>query len=254
MVELIGYAASLFIAVSLLMVSLMRLRILNLIGCGFFVVYGVIIGAWPIVVTNSFISVVNIVFLYKMFRQNISHFSYVEMNSAQGDTVLQLVQDKMDDIQKFYPLFHSKMIAYAFQGHGKVFGAFRVQRLQGISILLELESLLPSPPPFWGDQVESDPLEPIILELCRKYPGPSTYLMPADYLVPKYRDLGVVGKFHQRLLADLPFLIERICCPVQRKDKGTRRYFQRNGYEKVLSLGDVTIFELDLRDLRAGLS
>lgn len=66
MVEILGYAASIMVAISLTMKDIVRLRVLNFIGCALFTAYGVMIDAWPVVATNGFIACVNIYFLAKM--------------------------------------------------------------------------------------------------------------------------------------------------------------------------------------------
>ena len=50
--EFIGYAASVLIAVSLTMRSVLRLRIINLFGSSCFVAYGILIQAYPVDVMN----------------------------------------------------------------------------------------------------------------------------------------------------------------------------------------------------------
>lgn len=72
MVEILGYAASIMVAVSLTMKDIVRLRVLNFIGCALFTAYGLMIDAWPVVVTNGFIACVNVYFLVKM------HYCYGE--------------------------------------------------------------------------------------------------------------------------------------------------------------------------------
>jgi len=69
MVEILGYAASIMVAISLTMKDIVRLRVLNFIGCGLFTAYGVMIDAWPVVATNGFIACVNIYFLAKMQQE-----------------------------------------------------------------------------------------------------------------------------------------------------------------------------------------
>lgn len=66
MVEILGYAASIMVAISLTMKDIVKLRVLNFIGCGLFTAYGLMIDAWPVVVTNGFIACVNVYFLAKM--------------------------------------------------------------------------------------------------------------------------------------------------------------------------------------------
>ena len=69
MVEILGYAASIMVAISLTMKDIVRLRVLNFIGCALFTAYGVMIDAWPVVETNGFIACVNIYFLAKMQKE-----------------------------------------------------------------------------------------------------------------------------------------------------------------------------------------
>lgn len=66
MIEIMGYAASIMVAISLTMKDIVKLRILNFIGCSLFVAYGLMIDALPVVATNAFIACVNVYFLVKM--------------------------------------------------------------------------------------------------------------------------------------------------------------------------------------------
>jgi hypothetical protein len=61
--ELVGYAASALVVVSLAMTSVVRLRLISLAGSIAFVAYGTLIGSIPIVVTNASIACINIWFL-----------------------------------------------------------------------------------------------------------------------------------------------------------------------------------------------
>ncbi len=66
--ELLGYAASAIIAVSLMMRSIVRLRWINLCGAIAFVVYGVLIHAYPVAVLNLIVVAVNVVHLVRLRR------------------------------------------------------------------------------------------------------------------------------------------------------------------------------------------
>ncbi|EJG2020865.1 YgjV family protein [Vibrio parahaemolyticus] len=72
MVEILGYAASIMVAISLTMKDIVKLRILNFIGCALFTVYGLMIDSWPVVLTNGFIACVNVYFLAKMQQEKKS--------------------------------------------------------------------------------------------------------------------------------------------------------------------------------------
>jgi len=62
-VELVGYAASALVVVSLAMTSVVRLRVISLVGSLTFVAYGVLIGSIPILITNAAIAGLNVWFL-----------------------------------------------------------------------------------------------------------------------------------------------------------------------------------------------
>lgn len=65
-VEWIGYLASIFIVISLMMTSVVKLRVINTVGCILFVIYGVIVGAYPVVISNSIIVFINLYRLYQV--------------------------------------------------------------------------------------------------------------------------------------------------------------------------------------------
>jgi len=66
--ELFGYLASALIAVSLMMTSILRLRLINLVGAVMFSAYGVLIHAYPVAILNGLIVLVNGWHLLQMLR------------------------------------------------------------------------------------------------------------------------------------------------------------------------------------------
>ncbi len=66
-VELLGYVASILIVASLAMTSVVRLRVISLAGSVAYVVYGLLIGAYPVVLANAIIAGLNIFYLVKEF-------------------------------------------------------------------------------------------------------------------------------------------------------------------------------------------
>lgn len=66
MVEYIGYIASFFVLLSFVMKKMMYLRLINLVGCGMFIWYGLLLESLPIIITNAAIVVVNSFYLLKM--------------------------------------------------------------------------------------------------------------------------------------------------------------------------------------------
>lgn len=69
--EWVGYMASAVLMVSFLMKNISTLRIVNSIGAILFILYGIMLKtSWPIIISNGFILMVNIYYLY--FKQSKS--------------------------------------------------------------------------------------------------------------------------------------------------------------------------------------
>ncbi|MEO2061966.1 MAG: YgjV family protein [Christiangramia sp.] len=62
--EWIGYLASFFVMISFFMRNIITLRYVNSIGCSFFIVYGILLGSWPVIITNVAILAVNFYYLF----------------------------------------------------------------------------------------------------------------------------------------------------------------------------------------------
>ncbi|WP_196890684.1 uroporphyrinogen decarboxylase [Aureivirga marina] len=64
-VEMVGYLASIFLIIAFTLKNMRSLRIVNTLGCFTFIVYGVLLDiAWPIVITNGFIFITNLYYLF----------------------------------------------------------------------------------------------------------------------------------------------------------------------------------------------
>ena len=63
--ELIGYIAMAFLVVSFLPKQIRRIRLINFIGCSFFVLYGILLGwKWPLIASNGMIALIQIYHLF----------------------------------------------------------------------------------------------------------------------------------------------------------------------------------------------
>lgn len=101
--EIIGYIASILIAISLTMKSILRLRVINLIGAIFFTAYGLLIQAYPVAAVNFFIVIIDIIYLREMLAtKEFFHLLEVERRSDYLDYFLNFYRE---DIQKFQPDF-----------------------------------------------------------------------------------------------------------------------------------------------------
>lgn len=101
--EWIGYGASLIIALSMTISSIVRFRIINLIGAGLFSAYGFMIGSVPVGVMNGFIVAVDVYFIILFFSKK-EFFEILEVSSADR-YLLKFLKFHRGDICKFYPDF-----------------------------------------------------------------------------------------------------------------------------------------------------
>ena len=66
--EWVGYLAMTVLLISFMMKNVTKLRVINSVGCMFFVIYGSLISQYPIVITNAAIILIN--FYYLFFKNN----------------------------------------------------------------------------------------------------------------------------------------------------------------------------------------
>ena len=99
--EMIGYLGSVLVGISLMMPSLVRLRIINSVGCLVFVLYGILIHAYPIAILNGFIFGINVFHLIRMFRQK-DYFQLVEI-SHDSTYLNNLLEFYGNEIALIYP-------------------------------------------------------------------------------------------------------------------------------------------------------
>ena len=64
-IEWLGYVASFFVAASFTFKKMTTLRKVSIFGCILFVVYGYYIDSVPVMITNSFIAMMNLYFILK---------------------------------------------------------------------------------------------------------------------------------------------------------------------------------------------
>jgi hypothetical protein len=101
--EIIGYIASVLVAISLMMSGIIKLRVINLIGAILFFVYGLVIDAYPIALVNGIICFVNIYYLYDIFKvQEYFKILEVEQNSEYLNYFLKFHET---EIRKYIPSF-----------------------------------------------------------------------------------------------------------------------------------------------------
>lgn len=153
--EIIGYLASALVAASMLMTSILRLRLVNLVGSCVFALYGLLIHAYPVAAVNFFIACVNAVHVARMMRTR-EFFTIVNV-VPNSDYLRFFLERNLADIRRVMPDF--KYVANANQ----------------LTIFV-VRDLLPAGL-FIGDLLAD-----------------GTLRVQLDYVIPGYRDLKI-GKY-----------------------------------------------------------
>lgn len=100
-IELIGYVGSGLVVVSMLMTSLKKLRIINMIGSLIFTVYALIIHSYPTALMNLCLVLINIYNLRKLHESSPHYYMY-ESNGKDA-SFRYLINYYKDDILHFFP-------------------------------------------------------------------------------------------------------------------------------------------------------
>lgn len=100
--EIVGYAAMVFVTVSLMMRSIVRLRWINLAGGILFAIYGIVIDAYPVAVLNLAVVAINTYHLWKMRRRVHESFAVAHM-PPDSEYVRQFLDFHRRDIDRIQP-------------------------------------------------------------------------------------------------------------------------------------------------------
>ncbi|NCP88274.1 hypothetical protein GW781_02965 [bacterium] len=103
--EMVGYAGSLLVAVSLMMKSIVRLRVINLLGALIFVTYGLLIRAYPVALMNALIVGIDLYYLAQAWRQK-DFFSLLKISPA-DEYLRRFLEFYQPEITRFLPEFRA---------------------------------------------------------------------------------------------------------------------------------------------------
>lgn len=100
-IEFIGYIGSFLVIVSMLMTSLIKLRVINTIGSVIFAIYALIIHSYPTAIMQFCLIIINVINLFKLFK-NKKEYSVIKLNK--NDNFINYFEAfYKNDINKFFP-------------------------------------------------------------------------------------------------------------------------------------------------------
>ncbi|NSW46060.1 MAG: hypothetical protein HPY79_09640 [Bacteroidales bacterium] len=142
---IMGYAASIIIAISMTMSSIVKFRIINFIGAATFSIYGFLIGAIPVGVLNAFIAIVDIYFLYGIFSKK-EIFETLEVR-PDNRYLVRFLEFYNNDLQKYFPEFTYKpemnTISYLILRNMSVAGVFLAHKTKDDTLCVGLDYVIP---------------------------------------------------------------------------------------------------------------
>lgn len=100
---MIGYVASVLLAISLVVNNDLKFRWINAGGCLFFIIYGIFISAFPIIITNAFLLAINIFYLFKIYNSH-EDFDLIEFQGTEK-LVKKFLSFYSTDIHNYFPEF-----------------------------------------------------------------------------------------------------------------------------------------------------
>lgn len=178
--EIIGYVSTLLVLVSFLMASVVKLRVINTIGSGIFVVYALLIRSYPTAILNLGIVCINIYFLIRLLRaEKLTTMLPIETDNAY---LKEFMTFYGGDMQRFFP-------EVALEKDQADTAYFVYYDLVPVGVLL-------------GKKQDDGSLRILV-----------------DYSTPKYRDASV-GKFmYKKLLANGQYTRLEFADPSEKHEK-----------------------------------
>jgi len=113
--SIIGWGGSALVVLSLLQTRILRLRVLNLVGCVILVGFNAVVGVWPMVGMNAVLAVINVVHLWRLLRHRHDEKEYQVLQVDESDEYLGYILDRhQKEITRFNPGFTPGTSQYAF--------------------------------------------------------------------------------------------------------------------------------------------
>lgn len=100
--ELFGYLGSVLVLVSMLMTSVVRLRIINLIGSAIFATYAILIRSYPTALLNGCLVIINLYHLYRLRHATDKAYELQPLGAGEGFTSW-FIHQYQEDIRRFFP-------------------------------------------------------------------------------------------------------------------------------------------------------
>ena len=110
--EVIGWVGSILVVLSLMQARVLRFRWMNLIGAVIATGYNAWVGVWPFAAMNAAISIIDVYWLIRLYREAHDEAAYDVVEVASGDAYFQrVVAVHASDIARSQPAFSAAAAA-----------------------------------------------------------------------------------------------------------------------------------------------
>lgn len=145
LLQWIGYIASVIIAISLAMNSIVKFRWINLVGAMTFSTYGFLIGALPVGFLNGLIAFIDVYFLVVIYNKK-EIFEILEVR-AENKYMIRFLDFHHKEIQEFFPGFSYKpemnTVSFFILRNMAVAGLFLAHREENHILKVGLDYVIP---------------------------------------------------------------------------------------------------------------
>jgi hypothetical protein len=193
--EVLGWAGSAVLVLSLMQARVLRFRMLNLVASVVLTGYNAALGVWPMVAMNAVIAVINVYHLVRLTRTRDDEHTYEVVEVGPNEDYLRhVLRRHAADIERHNP-------GFVWDGAAPGRWAFLVLRdVETVGVVLLSDA------------------------------GDGRADVELDYVLPRFRDFSV-GKFVYRRGGRLSELgVSRLVAPARMTDAG--HYFPRVGFAR----------------------
>jgi len=103
LIPFFGYAASVFLAISLLVNNALKFRWINILGCFAFIIYGILLNAFPIIVSNVILFIINVFQLIQLYRRK-EDFEFAQI-THENELIPKFLNFYKKDLDTYFPVY-----------------------------------------------------------------------------------------------------------------------------------------------------
>lgn len=143
-----GYAASVLLAISLMMNSVIKFRWINAFGSISFIIYGAILQVFPVVLTNFILLCINVYQLIQLYRIK-EHFALIQIHDATTNPIIHhFFENYKNDLKAYFPNHtdtadHKNILCFVVMRDAVMANIFMAEILENGDALVKINYTVP---------------------------------------------------------------------------------------------------------------